>query len=894
MLILPSRDLLAQAPAKELDGYQLRLWTIESGLPQNTVNALVQAQEGYVWIGTPAGLARFDGVQFKIFSRRNTPALKNDRILALHEDGNKVLWIGTDGGGLCSYHNGVWKSYTTQDGLSNNHVRAIVSDWQGNLWAGTEYGLNRLSIDGLKVYTTQDGLYDDIITALALDIWGNLWIGTLRGGVARFKDNVMRVYSTKDGLQNMAVYSLSADNAGNIWIGTMEGLYILKQDEEIIRSVRGTAYTPVTSILKDDQGNIWAGTMADGLKRMIGNNLAAFSAADAFPDDFIRSLIIDRSGNIWIGTDTGGLIQLKEAKVRSVTKEKGLPENAVQAVLEDHEGIFWVGTRNSGLCRMRKDKVIEVIDKEKGLSSNRIRSLGEDSRGALWIGTEGGGVNRLEKRKVIRLTAEDGLPSDNITAILEDGAGAVWIGTDRGLKKLANGKIPKIDSQDFLAGRHIRVLRRSPQGILYAGTREGLFMLVDRDFKKIPVDDEPEMDVLSLDEDGDGVLWIGTNGNGLKRWFDGKMTSYTTETGLDDNYIFSLTEDNQGNLWMSTNSGILRVSRQELNDFSGKKLNSIFPARYDEADGLPSRQCAGECQPSCWRTGDNRLYYPTVKGLAIFDLKSISTPAGPPGVVIEDVLAGDESILGKQGIALSSKVKTLEFRFTAFDFTAPEKIRFRYKLEGRDNDFVDAAPPENREARYLGLKAGRYRFLITAANNDGLWNEQAASFEFTVLPPIYRKPLFYAALILIILTLSGSGLFIRYKKQLKKRRQKYKTSSLGPGKAEEIIPKLLCLMEEEKLFLDPDLTLRELSQRLRVHYNHLSRIINERFGLSYNDFINRYRIEEAKRKMAAPEEKESTILDILLSSGFYSKSVFNTAFKKFTGMTPSEYRKRHL
>lgn len=895
LIFFLAHDVLALSPAKNLNEFLLRTWTAESGLPQNTVNVLLQSHEGYLWLGTTAGLVRFDGVRFKVFSRWNTPALKNDRILALYEDRNNVLWIGTDGGGLCSVNNGTWRQYSTPDGLSNNHVRAITGDWQGQLWVGTEYGLNRLGLDGFRIYTAKDGLYDNLITALAFDNWGNLWIGTMRNGLAQFKERVTHVYGYREGLLNLSVLSLAEDRRGNIWIGTLEGLYYLDRETGAVSPVPGTSYTPITSILEDEEGMLWIGTMDDGLKRMSKGTMRGLSSRDGFPDDFIHGLLQDRDGNLWIGTDTGGLIQLKEARVRSITTNNGLAENMVYALLQDHEGSFYFGTRYSGLCKMREERIVEIINAKSGLSNNRIRALFKDSSAGLWVGTEGGGINILRNKKITSLTAKDGLPSNNVTAILQDNTGTMWIGTDNGLVRFGGGRLIMGDSRTGLIGHHIRVLFETRQGILYAGTKQRLFKFSGQSFEIVPQGNEDsELNVISLYEDAEGALWIGTDGNGLWRWQEGKMTSFTAKQGLLDNTIFSIEEDENKNLWMSTAKGVFKANLGELNDFSEQKIRSVHSTSYAESDGMASRQCLGGGQPSSWKASSGQLYFPTVKGIAVFDPKKMLAKREPPEVVIEDVIAADRSIIGQERIALSPKVGTVELHFTALDFLAPDKIRFSYKLEGRDRDFTDIGPDDKRSAAYSGLRPGKYRFFVKAANNDGLWNEKGAAFEFEVLSPIYSKPIFYFALLLVILSIGGASLFILHQKKSRKRLEKYKTSALQPQKAEEVMPKLLQLMKEEKLFLDPDLTLRDLSQRLRIHYNHLSRIINERFGLSYNDFINKYRIEEAKRKLADPEEKENSILDILLSTGFYSKSVFNAAFKKFEGTTPSEYRKKHL
>ncbi len=893
-MILLSNFLLSLDPEKELQEYFLRTWTVQSGLPLNTITAIIQTEDGYIWVGTRAGLARFDGVRFKTFTRQNSP-LSNDRITCLYEDANRVLWIGTDGGGLYSCERGRWQNVTTNDGLSNPYVRTMIGDWQGDLWVGTDYGLNRISRDGIHVYTEEDGLFDNIITDLCLDNWGTLWIGTLRGGLARFNEGVIAVYGYEEGLLNSSVLSLAADPLGNIWIGTLEGLYLLRSGDGIIRPVLDTRYTPITSLAEDNQGSLWLATMADGLKRMTGDTLTGLSTDQGLPDDFVRCLLLDRDENLWMGTDTGGLIQLRDSIVRNITADHGIPESAVSAVMEDRRGFLWVGTRNNGLCRMKDSRVIEAFDAQTGISSNKVRILFEDSNGNIWIGTEDAGLTILRNGQWNRINSESGLRSNHVTTIFQDRKGTIWIGTDKGLDRFREGKIEPPGAFAGLTGYQVRALLETGDGLLLVGTRKGLFSISEEEVEKIeliPADSGPE--VVSMYQDAEGILWIGTNGDGLLRRDEGGTTAFTTAEGLRDNYIYSLTEDGQGNLWMSTNRGVMRISLKAMSDYAGGKIRYLVPAFYDEAEGMAGSQCSGEGQPLVWEDGSGRLYYPTGKGISVFDPAKIGVGTAPPRTVIETVLCDGKPVESRDGHCFSPRAQSLEFHFTALDFRAPEKIRFKYRLEGYDEEFIHLPAGSERTAHYLNLAPGEYRFTVQATSNDGICDENGAIFSFEVPPSFFQKPAFYILVVLILLSAAGIVLLISHQKRQRRRRDKYKTVPIDPKRIEDIIAKLLHLMDEERLFLDPDLTLNKLSLRLRVHYNHLSRIINERFGLSYNDFINKYRIEEARKKLTAPEEKESTVLDIAYSTGFYSKSVFNAAFKKFTGMTPTEYRQKHL
>jgi ligand-binding sensor domain-containing protein/AraC-like DNA-binding protein len=891
---LVSNFLLSLDPEKELDEYFIKNWTVQSGLPLNTITVLIQTQDGYIWVGTHAGLSRFDGVRFTTFTRQNSP-LSNDRITSLYEDSNKVLWIGTDGGGLYSCEKGLWQNFTANDGLSNAHVRTIIGDWKGGLWVGTDYGLNRISRDSIHVYTEEDGLYDNIITDLCLDNWGTLWIGTLQGGLARFNERVIAVYGYEDGLLNSSVLSLASDRLGNIWIGTLEGLYLLSSGERIIRPVSDTSYTPITHLMEDSLGNLWMATMADGLKRMVGDTLTGLSTDQGLPDDFIRCLLIDRDKNFWIGTDTGGLVQLRDSLVRNITGDDGIPESAVSAVMEDRQGSLWIGTRNSGLCRMKDGRIIEIFDAQTGISSNKVRILFEDSDANLWVGTEDSGLAILQKGRWNKINSESGLSSNHVTVFLQDKKGVIWIGTDKGLNRFRDGKIDPPGAFAGLAGYQVQALLETRDGLLLAGTSQGLFKITEKTVEKIDLtrnDFGPE--IVSLYEDTQGILWIGTNGDGLLRRDQGKTTTFTTAEGLRDNYIYSLTEDGHGNLWMSTNRGVMRIGLKVLNDYAGGKIRYLVPAFFDETEGMTGSQCSGEGQPSVWKDGSGRLYYPTGKGIAVFDPGKISIETAPPLTVIEAVLCDGKPVGSYDLPCFPRSSQSLEFHFTALDFRAPEKIRFKYRLEGYEKEFVYLPLDTERAARYVNLSPGEYRFMVHAASNDGVWDENAAFFAFEVLPSFFQKPVFYILVVLILLSAAGAVLLVSHQRRQRRRRDKYRTIPIDPKRIEDIIAKLLHHMDEERIFLDPDLTLNKLSLRLRVHYNHLSRIINERFGLSYNDFINKYRIEEARKRLTSAEEKESMVLDIAYSTGFYSKSVFNAAFKKFTGMTPTEYRKKHL
>jgi ligand-binding sensor domain-containing protein/AraC-like DNA-binding protein len=900
-------------------------WAIEDGLPQNSILCLTQTRQGYIWFGTQSGLVRFDGMSFRVYNRWNTEGLKNDRILSLYEDTTGALWVGTDGGGICQFKmkNREWTLYTANQGLSNHTIRTIAGDNQDNLWIGTDNGLNHLDIkkEKIKTYTVDDGLSGYSVTALAAsgNNDGTLWIGTNGTGLNRMKNNKFLPLPAQTALYGRTILALYEDRPGSLQIGTDSGLYHLEKNEiQIHPSVTPLSDRSIKTIIGDSSGSLWIGTDGEGLYRYQPQTglLTAITTRQGLPDDFIYSLLEDREGNLWIGTFTTGLVRLKRSGIGAITTANGLPENRVHAILRDNLGFLWVGTQRSGLAKIKiednRSRVIQTFTTAEGLPDNRVRTLYQDREKNLWIGTQGGGLAKKENEKFRVYTGKDGLSTNNITAIFQDNTGTLWVGTTQGLNHRESGTFAPYRQIPPLTTAHIRTIGEDHQGNLLVGTRQGLFLIKN----SVPRLYASGYDVLAILGDSSGDLWLGTNGSGLIRFKQGNpglRTIFTTDNGLPNNYIFSITADDRGNLWMSSYRGVSRVSRQELDDYTDNK-NQEFPfitaVFFDEKEGMPGSECVMAGQPPAWKTRgpgkQSKLYIPTIKGIAVLDPGTAGTLTPgvkplPPPVIIENVIADNQSIIGLSSPPLlPPQTRVLEFYFTAVNFTAPEKVRILYKLDGFDTCWQEASLQQKRMVFYLNLPAGHYSFNVTACSNDGVWNHQGARFEFRIDTLFYKNPVFYL-LIFLGLALSGGIIYrlLYNQKKIRSRKpgeqgkkEKYKTSTLLPETVEKVLPQLTRLMEEEKIFLEPDLSLQKLSRQLQVHYNHLSRIINEHMGKSFNDYINSYRIEEARKKLADPVESQKTILEIAYDTGFYSKSVFNTAFKKFTGMTPSRYKKK--
>jgi ligand-binding sensor domain-containing protein/two-component sensor histidine kinase len=793
---------LALDKAKSIIQYNHKVWRTEDGLPQNTVRAILQTREGYVWLATEDGLVRFDGIRFVVFDRHNTRQIKSNSIQVLYEDREGNLWVGTDGG-LARCKDGAFTAYSTADGLSSDNVGSIYEDREGNLWVGTTGGLNRLNQGRVAAYTIKDGLPASSIRTIFEDRQGNLWVGTTgglarqtggkfttytvndglpannvgviyeardsdlwfgtTGGLALLKGDGFIAYTNREGLSNNFVWAVHEDGEGNLWVGTDGGLNRFKDGRFITYTTRdGLSDNSVWSIYEDGSGSLWLGTPG-GLTRLKGGQIDSYTTREGLSNNVVLSLCEDREGSLWVGTETGGLNLFKDRKFSTYTTRDGLPADMIWTVYIGRDGGLWVGSQGGGLSHLDGGKIATYTTRD-GLASNIVRAICEDKEGGLWVGTPDG-LSKMENGRFITYTVLDGLSSNAIWAIHEDGEGALWVGTLGGLSRMKDGKFTVYTAQEGLPDDSVLAIDSGDDNALWIGTRSGgLSLLKDGRFKTYTVDDGlSDNSVRALYEDEDGALWVGTRRGGLRRFKDGKFTVYSSKEGLFDDCVFQILEDGNGSLWMSGTKGVFAVSKNDLNDFADGRIHSITSVSYGTADGMESRECNGG-QPAGCRGRDGKLWFPTTKGVAMIDPENMRINEEPPPVVIEQVIADEESLDPSRKAELTPGLYRLEFQYTGLSFIAPEKVRFKYKLEGFDKDWVDAN--NRRVAYYTSIPPGDYTFRVKACNNDGVWNERDASFGFYLKPHFYQTYWFYIALAALA-GLIGWGLYRLRLRQLK-------------------------------------------------------------------------------------------------------------------------------
>lgn len=748
--------------------YLIRSWNTEAGLPQNSVNAIVQTRDGYLWLATYGGLARFDGISFKSFNSSNIEAISSNRIHALYEDREGTLWIGSEGGGLIQYKHGRFTSHFAQRGGSPG---GFCEDEEGALWMGWNgRSLARFKDGQLTTYDESDGL-PARITAIEFDRkLKGLWIGT-REGLGFWRPGRLTMYTTADGLRSGDIRSLLLGRDGTLWVGTADGLSRLSDGRFTnYTTADGLQSNSIISLFEDSAGTIWVGTISGGLSRLDRGRFITYTRRDGLPDNTVKCIAEDREGNLWIGTDVGGIARIAPRKVLAFGRAQGLPDDSVVPIIEDREGNIWIGATCGGLVRIRGDQVT-IYDARDGLPKECIWSLWADDDGGLWVGTWGGGLAHFKGGKsTVYRYPDGGLSSYTVLAIFRDRKGTLWVGTGNGLNQLKDGKFITYQTKDGLVHNDVRFITEDRDGALWIGTMGGMSRFKDGKFTNYTVENGlSNNSVRAIHQDEEGALWIGTYGGGLSRFKDGKFVHCRAANGLFDDVVSRILDDGLGNFWMSGNRGIFRVSKRELNDFADGKLKMVHSISYGVADGMPTNECNGGAQPAGWKTRDGRLLFPTIKGVAIIDLGGIRANKLPPPLAIEQVFVDKVPIEVGQEIEVPPGNGDLEIHYTALSLSAPEKVIFRYKLEGYDQDWVDAG--SRRAAYYTKIPPGSYTFRVIAANDDGVWNEVGASLQLRLRPHFHQTWWFYALCVAVVVLLGMAFYRFRMRQLVRRARE---------------------------------------------------------------------------------------------------------------------------
>lgn len=732
-------------PTQSLTQYKLDLWQTEQGLPLNTVQALLQTSDGYLWVGTAGGLARFDGARFTSFTNEQAPHLGSEPVFGLMEDAKRQLWIGHSQGASV-YREGKFEAAVPTELTEGRRVWGFAEGRDGAIWMASENGLLRWHEGKAKRYQLADGLPTNKLRALAFDRAGVLWIATSGGGLVSFAEGKFQVMKPENGLfPHLQVRSVIADPQGGIWAATAgAGLVHLEQGKvaRVYTTADGLPTDHLTALARDAQGSLWIGTWGSGISRMSADGrISSVAAAEGLAGNQIWSLALDREGSVWVGTWVGGLNRLRNRAFVVFGASEGLSHDNVRAVLHGRDGVSWVSTAGGGLNRIEGGS-ITVLGKKDGLPTEEISALAEDRDGSLWIGTYTAGVARMSKDgRIESFSATQGLPNAEIRSLLQDRQGRLWVGTRAGLARF-NGERFEAVTDKGVPQEGVLTMLEDRSGTLWFGTAgQGLLRLRDGQFTVLSKADGLLSNwIMALHEDAAGSLWIGSNGEGMNRLRDGKLASIRTSDGLWDGLAQMILEDRQGHLWMSCNRGFYRVARAEMDAVAEGRQRKLVSVGYGPGDALRGTTFAGGLQGAGAVSSDGRLWLPSANGLVIVDPQRLPGGGKPPGVRVESALVdGISQPLGGE-VELPPGAVPLAIRYTATTLLYADRARFRYLMEGLSHDWVEVGSV--REATFPALPHGNYRFRVAASIDGVHWSEAEPALSIKVQPRIHQTPWF--------------------------------------------------------------------------------------------------------------------------------------------------------
>ncbi|MDW5266368.1 MULTISPECIES: sensor histidine kinase [Acidobacteriaceae] len=726
--------------AQDVNNLGHQSWSTENGLPQNSVHQVYQSSDGYIWIATEDGIARFDGIDFKVFNHENTAAFTSSDTCCIAEDAAGALWIGTSDG-LVQYAKGNFRHYSLPD-----VVLSLSTDDNGGLVALT--GNSLLRFDG-KDFLPISLPSSATPTAVARAADGSLWVAAT-AGIFQYQHGHFRPVPLNPGVAAESIEAIGSLPGNGLWIRTTSGITLIQNGHQrTLQTGHDLPVTRIQSALADSRGDLWIGTNQGLFVLNLRNSNSQPQRQSALGTSSILSTFEDREGNLWVGTETSGLDILRQQNFRTVPE---LSDRVITAIVQASDGAMWAGTNGDGLDRWQAGK-LEHYSVRNGLLSEIILALAPGASGGIWVGTPDG-LNHIEGGKVTSYTSADGLPDDLIRSLLVDGDGSLWIGTRRGLAHWQNNRFTIFTQANGLKSNLIGALLEpqasGSQHDLWISTLNGLSRLRDGRISTYTTKEGLSGDVItSLAEGQHGLLWIGTKGEGLSAYWNGISASFR-RSDLPQT-VDSILKDDHDNLWLSSTHGITRVSASRLMSCGSSSECNPRPISYGRSDGMPTEEASAIGHPSAWKTMQGQLWFATRKGVAIADPDHLSENHIPPPVVIERFTLDDMELpLSASEQSIPPGHNSFAFQYAGLSYAAPSKVRYRYILEGFDKQWTQAG--SRRIAYYTNLPARHYRFRVQAANNDGVWNEAGASLSFYVKPPFYRRPWF---LLLALLCIAG-------------------------------------------------------------------------------------------------------------------------------------------
>ncbi len=763
---------------------------MEDGLPQSSVNDIIQTKDGYIWLATFGGLVRFDGNTFTTFDRSNTENFNSDRILRLFEDSEGGLWIFPENVETIMYRfkDGKIRRYTFPEKKAT--LLDMYTDRRGVLWLtafGKSYQFKNNEFVEVPVSNDQN------LLEAALSDTNGVWILGGSRLLKTYGDQVVQYMDIKTKMNIIPNRIIEYPRgSGTIYLGTIdEGVIRVRNKElDFFNSGNGLPSNYVLDFITDKSGNFYT-YMFSRFAKWNGSYFEEFDPVKEPEDLQYKAILEDYEGNLWMGTAGNGLFRLRPSAISMIDKDQGLATEIMLSITMLRDGSALLSTNCGGIYEWRDGRATySKLHKFMGGGCNW--SVYEDSKERIWIGAEYPYVINSFDKEGIYLGKGAGYTPGVIFTITEDKDHKVWVGTSTGLYVFENDKIVKhYTTENGLSYLDVRTLFEDNDGTMWVGTMSGLNAIRGDQVTRISLANDYEGEeeyvqptIRAIYKDEEGTMWVGSYGNGLFRIKDSEITNLTVSDGLFDNIISHIIEDMYGYFWMGSNRGIARVSRSDLNKYISGEINEFKVSSYGASDGMNSAETNGGFQPNAVMDSLGRIYFPTVAGVAVVDPEKVKINEIPPPVQIEHLRTIDEELSFDNSIELSYDNPFIELAYTAISFTDPKNVNFKYKMEGLDDSWIDVG--NRRVALYSKLPAGKYTFRVIASNNDGVWNETGDSLEIIIVPPFWQTIWFYGIIGFLLLTV-GPLIFYYRVKQLKKEndRQKRFTEQLIESQEQE-------------------------------------------------------------------------------------------------------------
>lgn len=872
------------------DNYVKQMWNTFDDLKGTTATDIMQTTDGYINIGTYAGLVRFDGVEFTTIRKGSENGMDISSVRVMYEDSHENLWLGSNDEGLQKIGaNGEYKSYTTKNGLPNNSIRALVEDKQGNIWIGTASGVVYLTPEGRIINPQfEPGSVPKGVIAVALycDSEGRVWLITSNEeGLFLYKNGLFTRRPELEEYDDYFASTICQDNDGNLWVGLSEQGLVKISGGKVTHIETGTMLDTIPTwashVSKD--GTIWFGC-EKGLVVYSKGKFYEYSDSDSIQK--INKIISDREGNVWIATDRNGVGKLTHGKFR-MTKLK----TSVNAIAQDWENKIWIGTDDGLLC-FDDDVMVEneLTEMTKGI---RIRHVGIAQNGDVLVScyTEPGQI-RYGKDGIRHWTTAEGLSGNKVRVAIETSPGELYVGTTTGLSIIhSNGKITSFRQTEGLENEYIMCIYKDTNDVIWVGTDGGGIYLF-KDEKIIGhIDAENGLAgniVFKIMQDKDKAYWIST-GSGIT-WCPAYYSTsdapiphvfrrINSESGINSDSVFQLIPDHDDNIWLISNYGVASLPLQELNDYVNGKTKFMAVKYYSKSDGLDSDGPTSTAVSICDNQG--RMWLTMVDGVAVYDSHKQISESVMPLVCIESINVDNKVYkYHDNDIILPPGTKRIEIKYTGLSFDAPERIQFTHRLTNFEDDFSE--PSTSRSVSYTNLKPGRYTFYVNAINGEGIVSEQSESSLFVQKPYIYQLPAFWIVLTILVLSSIIGYFYLRQRKMARENIRleeivKERTAELAHEKDKSdqllraILPEKIARQLRDNVhsvgenFADVTILFSDIVSFTKTSSGHTA----EEIVFSLNDLFSRF--DERAKKMGV--EKIKTIGDAYMAAcGLPSKN----------------------